>query len=111
MAQSVNPKSQPTPPHADAEPLPAGEASGINAPPNNFRRLDHRVLTALIRFTIRVYRLTLSPIIGNQCRFLPTCSQYMLDAVDKYGPYRGFLKGLRRISRCHPLGGSGYDPA
>ena len=48
---------------------------------------------------------------GGHCRFQPTCSQYMIDAVNKYGPPRGGWRGLKRIARCHPFGGCGYDPA
>lgn len=70
-----------------------------------------RLATALVRGIVRVYRVTLSPFIGRQCRFQPTCSQYMLDAVEKHGPWRGVPKGLGRICRCHPWGGGGYDPA
>ncbi|MGA2496114.1 MAG: membrane protein insertion efficiency factor YidD [Tepidisphaeraceae bacterium] len=62
-------------------------------------------------FLILLYRVTLSPIIGRQCRFQPTCSQYALDAIAKYGPWHGAWRALKRICRCHPWGGSGYDPA
>jgi putative membrane protein insertion efficiency factor len=65
----------------------------------------------LIYLMVMIYRVTLSPFIGGQCRYQPTCSQYMLDAVDRHGPWRGFWRGLKRIGRCHPWGGSGYDPA
>lgn len=58
-----------------------------------------------------VYRFTLGWLLGGQCRFHPTCSQYMLDAVGKYGPWRGGYMGVRRVLRCHPWGGGGYDPA
>lgn len=57
------------------------------------------------------YRLTLGPWLGGHCRFAPSCSQYMLDAVHRHGPWRGAWRGLRRILRCHPWGGQGYDPA
>ena len=58
-----------------------------------------------------VYRWTLGWFMGGQCRYHPTCSQYMLDAVAKYGPWRGGWRGVKRILRCHPWGGSGHDPA
>ena len=64
----------------------------------------------LIVFVVLVYRATLRPVLGGQCRFTPSCSEYMLGAVDKHGPWRGGWMGLRRIGRCHPWGGSGYDP-
>ncbi|MCC5830795.1 MAG: membrane protein insertion efficiency factor YidD [Phycisphaeraceae bacterium] len=57
------------------------------------------------------YRFTLGPFIGGYCRFVPSCSQYMLDATRKYGPVRGVIKGVGRILRCHPWGGQGHDPA
>lgn len=57
------------------------------------------------------YRWTLGWFMGGQCRYQPTCSQYMLDAVAKYGPWRGAWRGIKRILRCHPWGGCGHDPA
>lgn len=60
---------------------------------------------------ILLYRVTLGWLLGGQCRFAPTCSQYALDAIDKYGPWRGSWRAIKRILRCHPLGGSGWDPA
>ena len=59
---------------------------------------------------VRLYQITLSPWMGRGCRYLPTCSEYMIEAVARYGALRGGLKGLGRICRCHPWGGSGYDP-
>jgi putative membrane protein insertion efficiency factor len=59
---------------------------------------------------VRLYQLTLSPIFGRQCRFQPTCSHYMIGALQKYGAVRGTLKGLYRILRCNPLCRGGYDP-
>lgn len=59
---------------------------------------------------VRIYQWTLSPIMGRDCRFQPTCSHYFIGAVNKYGAVRGALKGIWRICRCHPWGGSGYDP-
>jgi len=64
-----------------------------------------------IQLIVWTYRLTLGHFMGGQCRYCPTCSQYMLDAVAKYAPWRGGWKGIKRICRCHPLGGHGYDPA
>ncbi|MFA9477180.1 membrane protein insertion efficiency factor YidD [Phycisphaerales bacterium AB-hyl4] len=69
------------------------------------------LLSKLVIFLVLVYRVTLGPFMGGHCRFQPTCSQYMIDAVHKHGPFRGGWRGLKRIARCHPLGGSGYDPA
>ena len=59
---------------------------------------------------IRVYRVTLSPFIGGQCRYEPTCSRYGLDAYRLYGPIRGTRMTLGRVLRCHPFTKGGYDP-
>lgn len=64
----------------------------------------------LIQLVI-VYRGTLGRFLGGQCRFTPSCSQYAIDAINKYGSVRGTWKAIRRIIRCHPWGGHGYDPA
>ena len=58
----------------------------------------------------RAYKLTLSPWIGRQCRFLPTCSDYAAEALTLHGPVRGGYLAARRLCRCHPWGGSGFDP-
>lgn len=64
-------------------------------------------LIALVRF----YQIFLSPLkMSGTCRFTPTCSQYALEALRKYGPVKGLYLSIRRILRCHPFGGSGYDP-
>ena len=60
---------------------------------------------------VLVYRATLGRLLGGHCRFHPTCSQYAIDAVNKYGAARGAWKTVRRLARCHPFGGKGYDPA
>ena len=57
-----------------------------------------------------VYRHLISPLTPASCRYTPTCSAYAVQAIEKYGPLRGGKLALRRISRCHPWGGSGYDP-
>jgi putative membrane protein insertion efficiency factor len=59
---------------------------------------------------VRIYQLTLSPIVGRQCRFQPTCSNYMIGAVEKHGAMRGTLKGVWRIVRCNPFCRGGWDP-
>jgi uncharacterized protein len=59
---------------------------------------------------VRIYQRTLSPLVGRQCRFQPTCSNYMIAAVQKYGALRGTVKGLCRIGRCHPWHPGGSDP-
>ena len=60
---------------------------------------------------VALYRAILSPFLGGQCRYQPTCSQYAIDAINKYGVLRGGWRAVKRISRCHPWGGKGYDPA
>jgi putative membrane protein insertion efficiency factor len=64
----------------------------------------------VIRFLIRAYQLLLSPWLGANCRFYPSCSQYALDAVSEHGSLRGSWLALRRLSRCHPFHSGGYDP-
>jgi putative membrane protein insertion efficiency factor len=59
---------------------------------------------------VRCYQYAISPWLGPRCRFQPTCSNYFIEAVRKYGAIVGAWKGLCRICRCHPWGGSGYDP-
>lgn len=59
---------------------------------------------------IRGYQLLISPWLGNNCRYQPTCSQYAKEAIEQYGAIKGIYLGTKRILRCHPWGGSGYDP-
>ena len=59
---------------------------------------------------IRFYQLAISPWLGPSCRFTPTCSHYGLEAFKKYGVFKGFWLTVKRIARCHPWGGQGYDP-
>jgi hypothetical protein len=63
-----------------------------------------------VRGVLRAYKLTLSPLIGRGCRFVPTCSEYAAEALIGHGPWRGTSLAGRRLCRCHPWGGSGYDP-
>ncbi|HKX58629.1 MAG TPA: membrane protein insertion efficiency factor YidD [Steroidobacteraceae bacterium] len=67
-------------------------------------------MKALALLPIRLYRWFLSPFLGRHCRFHPTCSAYALEAIETHGPARGYLLALKRVGRCHPFGGSGYDP-
>jgi putative membrane protein insertion efficiency factor len=64
----------------------------------------------LLIAAVRVYQWTLSPLVGRYCRFEPTCSNYFIGAVEKYGAVRGACKGVARICRCHPFHPGGYDP-
>ncbi|MDB5281732.1 MAG: hypothetical protein JWO06_807 [Bacteroidota bacterium] len=69
-----------------------------------------KIFSAIFIFIIKAYKTLISPILPPSCRYLPTCSEYSLEAIRKYGPFKGGLLAVRRISRCHPLGGHGYDP-
>lgn len=69
-----------------------------------------RVTTISLIYLIRIYQLTLSPLLGSSCRFEPSCSRFAIDALRKYGPLRGSWLSIKRISRCHPLNEGGYDP-
>lgn len=70
------------------------------------RRAPARLLIGVVR----LYQILLSPIFGWQCRYHPTCSQYFILAVKKYGAVSGSVRGVGRILRCHPFGSGGYDP-
>lgn len=65
----------------------------------------------LLIHLVMLYRVTLGLWMGGHCRYVPTCSQYAIDALTKYGAARGTWKTFKRICRCHPWGGKGYDPA
>ncbi len=69
-------------------------------------RLPRYLLSGLVRF----YQLVLSPHLPATCRYTPSCSQYAIEAFEKYGAVRGLLLTLWRLARCHPWGGQGYDP-
>ena len=75
-------------------------------PVHSFRKLFARLLLT----PVYIYRYFISPLLGVKCRFAPTCSAYTIEAVEKYGALRGGWLAVKRISRCHPFGGSGYDP-
>lgn len=72
----------------------------------NLSDIPGRILILPIRF----YQLAISPLLPPACRFTPTCSQYAIEAIQRHGPLRGLWLAIRRILRCHPWGGSGYDP-
>lgn len=72
---------------------------------------QHDPMTRFLTFLIVLYRATLGRFMGGHCRFHPTCSQYALDAIQKYGPWRGAWRAFKRILRCRPGGPSGFDPA
>lgn len=74
------------------------------------RPLPQRLLTALLILPIRFYQMAISPMLPKSCRFEPTCSSYAVEALRKHGPLKGTWLALKRIARCHPWGGSGWDP-
>jgi putative membrane protein insertion efficiency factor len=69
-----------------------------------------RVLGLPLVALIRIYQWVISPLIGPKCRFTPSCSNYALEALKKYGLFKGIWLSVRRIARCHPWGGHGVDP-
>jgi len=69
-----------------------------------------KIFSFIFLFIIKAYKLLLSPILPPSCRYLPTCSDYGIQAIQKHGPFKGGWLALKRISRCHPWGGHGYDP-
>jgi hypothetical protein len=69
-----------------------------------------RISIILIGTVIRGYQILVSSWLPPTCRFHPSCSQYMLQAVERFGPVKGTLLGLKRLARCHPFSDGGYDP-
>ena len=59
---------------------------------------------------VKIYQFTISPLIGSNCRFSPTCSNYCIQALQKHGTFKGLFLSFKRIIKCHPWGGSGHDP-
>ncbi|MCK5086285.1 MAG: membrane protein insertion efficiency factor YidD [Melioribacteraceae bacterium] len=79
----------------------------------NFNQIINRALKIIALpfiIIIKLYQLIISPLFPSSCRYTPTCSHYTLEALKKYGIIKGGWLGIKRISRCHPWGGSGYDP-
>ena len=73
---------------------------------NKIINLTSKFLISIIRF----YQIFISPLIGNNCRYHPTCSEYFIESLKIHGPIKGTILGVKRISKCHPWGGKGYDP-
>lgn len=69
-----------------------------------------KLLRNIFLLPVYFYRACISPLLPPSCRYTPTCSQYMVEAVTKYGIFKGGWLGIKRLLRCHPWGGSGYDP-
>jgi uncharacterized protein len=74
------------------------------------RRRRAGVMGLALRGVLRAYQLFVSPLLLPSCRFLPSCSEYAAEAIERHGAGRGSMLALRRLARCHPWGGSGYDP-
>lgn len=69
-----------------------------------------RILSLPFIALIKLYQWIVSPMLGPKCRFTPTCSQYAIEALKKHGVFKGLWLTVKRLSRCHPWGGHGYDP-
>lgn len=78
--------------------------------PSNSRSPIAQAAVWLLCLPIKLYRACISPLFPPCCRFTPTCSQYALEALKKHGPIKGLWLSVKRIARCNPWGGSGYDP-
>ena len=73
------------------------------------RKISNLTSKCLI-LIIRFYQIFISPLTGNNCRYHPTCSAYFIKSLQIHGPIKGFFLGVKRISKCHPWGGKGFDP-
>lgn len=93
-------------PHREASTAEIEEEAGLTPRPLSWRR----PFSAIAVILILGYQRLLSPLLGANCRFHPTCSQYTRLAIEKYGVIRGIWKGIRRILRCHPWNPGGFDP-
>lgn len=69
-----------------------------------------KVLIAIVLFPVRLYQWIISPLFPASCRHTPTCSNYTVQAVNEWGPFKGLWMGIKRLSKCHPWGTTGYDP-
>jgi putative membrane protein insertion efficiency factor len=67
-------------------------------------------LVWLLKLLVKIYQIAISPILPQSCRYTPTCSNYMIEALEKHGLFKGLFLGIKRILSCHPWGGHGYDP-
>ncbi len=67
-------------------------------------------MARIIIIVVRIYQLIISPILGNRCRYFPSCSAYLVEALEQHGVAHGLRLGVGRLLRCHPWGGQGYDP-
>jgi putative membrane protein insertion efficiency factor len=72
--------------------------------------LVSKFVTIILFAIIRIYQLVISPLSPPSCRFLPSCSGYMIEAIRTHGPYKGVVLGCKRLVKCHPFGACGFDP-
>lgn len=70
----------------------------------------NKIIKFIFILPIRIYQVAISPMLGKNCRFKPTCSHYMVSAIEEWGVLKGIWLGLKRIGKCHPWGPHGYDP-
>jgi len=70
-----------------------------------------KILNSVLIFFIKIYKYCISPYLHSNCRYLPTCSEYFIDSLKLNGPFIGAWMGMKRILKCHPWGGEGFDPA
>ncbi|MBL4708314.1 MAG: membrane protein insertion efficiency factor YidD [Flavobacteriales bacterium] len=68
-----------------------------------------KIASKFLIFLVRIYQVTISPFLGANCRYMPTCSAYSVEAIQTHGPIKGLWLAIKRISSCHPWGGSGID--
>jgi hypothetical protein len=69
-----------------------------------------KILENILIFFVKVYQNAISPLLGANCRFTPTCSQYSIEAIREWGPFKGSWLAIKRIGKCHPWGSHGWDP-
>ena len=78
--------------------------------PHNLKQNLKKILSCPLILLVRFYQICISPLKPATCRFTPTCSAYAIEALRKHGPIKGLYLTIKRLLRCHPWGGSGYDP-
>jgi uncharacterized protein len=72
--------------------------------------LVNKILGGVVIFIVKTYQFVISPLLGPTCRHSPTCSSYMIEAINEWGVFKGVWLGIKRVGKCHPWGTSGYDP-